>query len=232
MIRRPPRSTLFPYTTLFRSIRYRLARLPPDVLEMLRTAAILGRTFAGSFLAEVMGKDEELVEEGLLTTVRAGVLRSDLPEMYTFSHDTLRECLYSEVTSTRRRRLHGFIGRVLEARLDQEDAQQLAQLAFHFARSGDRVRGATYSELAAAQAVRAAAHREAMHYYHAALDLLEKQDQHRGPLLLALGEAALHAGVEHEAAQAFEAARVRFTEKPDVVAAARAAYGQGRAWAR
>src|SRR5947199_699552 len=151
-------------------IRYRLARLPPQVLETLRTAAILGRTFAGSFLAEGLGQDEELVEEALLTTVRAGVLRSDPPEMYTFSHDTLRECLYSEVTPTRRRRLHGFIARVLEARMDQEDAQQFAQLAFHFARSGDRVRGATYSELAAAQAVRAAAHREAMHYYHAALD--------------------------------------------------------------
>src|SRR5689334_24651879 len=30
MIRRPPRSTLFPYTTLFRSGRDRGGRLPPD----------------------------------------------------------------------------------------------------------------------------------------------------------------------------------------------------------
>src|SRR3712207_8494111 len=30
MIRRPPRSTLFPYTTLFRSLRGRLARELPD----------------------------------------------------------------------------------------------------------------------------------------------------------------------------------------------------------
>src|SRR3989442_7345003 len=29
MIRRPPRSTLFPYTTLFRSLRPRARRLPP-----------------------------------------------------------------------------------------------------------------------------------------------------------------------------------------------------------
>src|SRR3989449_9030558 len=28
MIRRPPRSTLFPYTTLFRSLRYWMTRLP------------------------------------------------------------------------------------------------------------------------------------------------------------------------------------------------------------
>jgi predicted ATPase len=213
-------------------IRHRLARLPQEVLETLRTAAILGRTFASSFLAEVMGQDEELVEERLLTAVRAGVLRSDSAEMYTFSHDTLRACLYGEVTPARRRRLHGFIGRALEARLDQEDAHQLAQLAFHFAHSGDRVRGATYSQLAAAQAVRAAAPREAMHHYHTALDLLEQQDQHRGPLLLALGEAALTASAEREAVQAFEAAQTWWTHKPDVVAAARAAYGQGRAWAR
>src|SRR6266581_1370693 len=43
-------------------IRRRFARLPQEVLETLRTAAILGRTFASSFLAEVVGHDEEVVE--------------------------------------------------------------------------------------------------------------------------------------------------------------------------
>ncbi len=213
-------------------IRRRFARLPQEVLETLRTAAILGRTFAGSFLAEVVGHDEEVVEEWLYSSVQAGILRSDPPEVYTFSHDTLRECLYSEVTPARRRRLHGFIGRVLEARLDQEDVQQLAQLAFHFARSGDRLRGATYSQLAAVQAIHAAAPGEALHHYHTALDLLDQQDQQRGQLLLALGDAALSAGVEREAVQAFEAAQTWWTQHPDMVAAARAACGQGRALAR
>src|SRR2546429_7619641 len=37
MIRRPPRSTLFPYTTLFRSVRYR-----PDVASAERFAAAQG----------------------------------------------------------------------------------------------------------------------------------------------------------------------------------------------
>ena len=161
-------------------IRRRFARLPQEVLETLRTAAILGRTFTGSFLAEVVGHDEEVVEEWLYSAVQAGILRFDPPEVYTFSHDTLRESLYREVTPARRRRLHGFIGRVLEARLDQEDAQQLAQLAFHFARSGDRLRGATYSQLAAVQAISAAAPFEALHHYHTALDLLDQQDQQRG----------------------------------------------------
>src|SRR6266567_8676561 len=213
-------------------IRHRFARLPQEVLETLRPAAILGRTFAGSFLAEAIGQDEELVEERLLTAVQAEVLRYDPPERYTFSHDILRTYLYNEVTPARKRRFHSFIGRVLEARLDQEDVQQLAQLAFHFVHSGDRARGATYSQLAAAQAVRAAAPFEAMSHYRMALDLLDQQDQHRGALWLALGEAALAAGVEREAIQAFEAAQTWFTHHPDMVAAARAACGQGRAWAR
>src|SRR3712207_9009888 len=34
MIRRPPRSTLFPYTTLFRSRRDFLARTPPPVVTL------------------------------------------------------------------------------------------------------------------------------------------------------------------------------------------------------
>src|SRR5690348_18093709 len=33
MIRRPPRSTLFPYTTLFRSFRHHLRRQGQDVLQ-------------------------------------------------------------------------------------------------------------------------------------------------------------------------------------------------------
>src|SRR3712207_9422689 len=39
MIRRPPRSTLFPYTTLFRSLRARHPEVPLHVL--LRAAALL-----------------------------------------------------------------------------------------------------------------------------------------------------------------------------------------------
>src|SRR5947199_7603854 len=35
MLRRPPRSTLFPYTTLFRSVR-RIARVPGRVVRELR----------------------------------------------------------------------------------------------------------------------------------------------------------------------------------------------------
>src|SRR5438045_7577613 len=40
MNRRPPRSTLFPYTTLFRSHRVRLLRVPPTVRFLLEVTRI------------------------------------------------------------------------------------------------------------------------------------------------------------------------------------------------
>src|SRR2546422_3619518 len=40
MIRRPPRSTLFPYTTLFRSLARRVARHPARAARRVRDAAV------------------------------------------------------------------------------------------------------------------------------------------------------------------------------------------------
>src|SRR2546430_12591122 len=47
MIRRPPRSTLFPYTTLFRSLAGEVACLIQVVGDYCRSA--LGHSFPGSF---------------------------------------------------------------------------------------------------------------------------------------------------------------------------------------
>src|SRR5256885_15154700 len=59
MIRRPPRSTLFPYTTLFRSMRP-LALLPDNITtdHLSPSNAILADSAAGEYLAR-MGLPEE-----------------------------------------------------------------------------------------------------------------------------------------------------------------------------
>lgn len=213
-------------------IRQRLLRFSPETVNLLRAAAVLGRTFDPSLLAEVLGQEQERVEEHLWEAVQAGLLQAAPSGSLTFSHDKIRECLYAEVTPVRLRRLHGFIGRALEARGAQESAQQLADLAFHFARSGDHERGVSYSLHAAEQALRASALDDAVLSYQAALNLLEPQDRQRGPLLLRLGEAALLAGNEQTAISSFESAREWFLQQHDQQAAARAAQGLGRALAR
>jgi tetratricopeptide (TPR) repeat protein len=153
--------------------------------------------------------------------------------MFTFSHDTIRECLYGEVSSARRTRLHTLIGCRLQLRLDRAeatvDAHQLAELAFHFAHSGDRQQGAVYSQQAAEQALGAYAPQEAMAHYRTALTLLGEDDPRRGACLLGLGEAALLAGSFRDAIGAFGAALDWWLRALNSVAAGRAALGLGRA---
>jgi DNA-binding CsgD family transcriptional regulator len=225
------RGELLP-ATIVSAVRQRLSRLPLETVEYLRTAAIMGRTFKVAFLAEVLGQPEEVVEEALQIATQARLIRPEQPGAFIFSHDLIRECLYDEVTAARRKRLHGLIGQVLETRPPQAGVQHLADLAFHFTRSGDQVRGATYARQAAEQALQAYAPAEAVGYYQTALSLLHLTDPQRGHLLVGLGEAALLAGNEREAATAFETAQAWFTQVGDHIAAARAAQRLGQAFWR
>lgn len=206
------------------AVRRRLSRLSATVVAQLRVAAIAGRTFEASLVAAAQGQEAEAVENALLEACRAGLIASTGAGVFTFSHDKVRECIYEELSATSRQRLHEAVGGAIEARPDQGSAQHLADLAFHFARSGDRARGITYARRAAELALRTYAGEEAIGHYRTALDLLGPGDDLRGELLLGLGEAALLCDLEHEAAAACEAAQTWFLDEGDLASAARAAH--------
>jgi len=212
------------------ALRQRFARLPSNVIDHLRIAAIIGRTFDLSLLATVEDQEAEAIEERLLEAERARLVRADQTGMFKFSHDKIRQCLYSEVSTSRRQRLHEAIGRTLEARYEKGNTKstyQLAELAFHFTHSGDCIRGVTYSQLAAEQALRSSASKEAMNHYQTALKLLDSSDHRYGTLLLGLGEAALLAGAVNEATTAYENALTWLLQSGDQKAAAQAAHKLG-----
>jgi DNA-binding NarL/FixJ family response regulator len=218
------------------ALHQRFTRLSPAVIDHLRVAAIIGRSFNLSLLAMVEEQEIEAVEECLLVAVRARLVRADQAGCFHFSHDKIRECLYAEVSTSRSRRLHGIIGQILEARYGQQQtlsASQLAELAFHFARSGDQERGVHYTLHSAAQALQAAAPEEAMVQYRTTLSLLGSEDRRRGDVLLDLGEAALLAGKEQEAETLYETAqrwlRTQVESQDAVLRSARAAHGLGLA---
>ena len=215
------------------AVRQRLARLRPETVELLRTAAILGRTVDTALLAEAVGQDVEAVEESLQEAAQASLLSSatiGAQGAYTFSHDKIRESLYDDMTHARRQRLHGFIGRALEARSQSPDAQRLVELAYHFANSGDRIRGADYAQRAAQLAMAAYAPEEALAHYHAVVELTSADDPRRGDTLLGMGDAATLAGAHDDAVTAFAAAQAWYERSGDRVAAARAAHRLGQVW--
>jgi predicted ATPase/DNA-binding CsgD family transcriptional regulator len=221
-----------PVPGIVSAVRQRLTRLAPHVIDLLRTAAIIGRTFDEMLLADVLGQEVEVVEEALQQAVLMHLIHVVDPGIFTFSHDQIRECLYEEVTPARRQRLHGFIGRALRMQQEENSAQQLAMLAFHFARSGDRTQGTAYSIRAAEQALHSFAPDEALTHYRTAVKLIDSADPRRGHLLLCLGEAALLANAEQEAVSAFQAAQTWFQQAGDIASAARAAHRLGQAYWR
>ena len=217
-------------TSISAAIRQRLARMSPDLMELLRIGVLLGRSIDVALLADLTGRDAEAIEEQLQVAVRLHMLNSTPDGRFAFSHDLIRACLADDLTQVRRRRLHGRIGQLLEARGRAEDPQQLAELAFHFARSDDHSRGATYGQRAGAAMVQIWAAAEAAEQYRTALGLLSPDDERRGPLLHALGTVALLLNSPEEAISAFTAAQGWFLAQGDAVAAARAIEGAGRAW--
>jgi len=217
------------------ALRQRFARLSAQSIDHLRVAAIIGRTFDLSLLAAVQEQEVEVIEASLLEAAQARLVRTDQTGIFTFTHDKIRECLYAEVSTSRRRRLHGLIGGLLEARYGQEQSMnvhQLAALAFHFVHGSDPPRGVDYSLRAATQALQTAAAEEAISHYRTALDLLSEEDRRRGDVLLRLGKAALLAGQEEEAESAYTAAQSWLLQENDREALAKAVHGLGRAYWR
>lgn len=212
------------------AVQRRLERLPTATVEVLRLAAIIGRNFDLALLAEVAGQNEEVVEERLVPAVTAHLLLSDAAGRFRFAHDKTRECLYIEVVSARRKRVHGFIGRALQARGEREEGQLLADLAYHFVQSGDRQRGVTYARRAAEQALSAYAFEAAVKHYQTALNLTAREDPQRGGLLLELGRVALLANAAQTAVEALQTAQAWFEQVEDRPAAGQAAHELGRAW--
>jgi predicted ATPase/DNA-binding CsgD family transcriptional regulator len=215
------------------AVRQRLARLRPETVALLRTAAILGRTFDSALLAEVVGQDVEAVEESLREAAQASLFNSattGAESAYTFSHDKIRESLYDDMTRARRQRLHGFVGHALEARSLPPDAQRLTELAYHFSHSGDRMRGADYAQRAAQLAMAAYAPEEALAHYRTVIELTGADDPRRGETLMGMGDAATLAGARDDAVAAFEAAQAWYERYGDLIAAARAAYRLGQVW--
>jgi predicted ATPase/DNA-binding CsgD family transcriptional regulator len=216
-------------------VRQRLIRLPADTVELLRAAAIIGRVFESALLAEITASEPESIEERLLVAVRAQLVHSLRPGVFAFAHDRVRECLYGDVTAARRTRFHTHLGCLLEARadpadpVDPPDARRIADLAFHFTRSGDRERGVHYARQAAELAMAAFAFEEATAHYRDALELLDGADDRRPLLLLALGDAAILASSEREAMAAYALARTSLQASGNIAAAARASHGLGRA---
>lgn len=215
---------------IIEAIRLRLARLDSSVVELLRVAALFGRGFELTLLAQVAGQAIDQVEQFLLAAVRSQLLRPQPEGRYAFTHELLREALVADLGSVRRRALHQAVGAALEAQDLVSSPQRLADLAFHFGAAGEPTRGVPYALAAGEHALRTSAASEAVAHFRMALQLLGPAGPHaaRVAALMGLGDGATLQGDYAGAGEAFQAALADCLQHGDHPAASRACLRLGQ----
>lgn len=212
------------------AIRLRLARLGSPVVELLRVAALVGRVFELTPLAQVVGQNTEQVEQLVQAAARAQLVRPQADARYAFTHDLLREALVADLGSVRRQSLHQAIGEALEAQRVAPSPQRLSELAYHFGAAGDPDRGVPYALAAGEHALRTSAANEAVAHFRTALQLMGAAGTYtaREAALIGLGDSATLQGDYAGAAEAFQAALSACLQHGDRSAAARACLRLGQ----
>ncbi len=153
-------------------LRRRFVRLPVPAQTTLREAAVIGGSLDVDVLADVNGGGEDGVVDAVEAALMAGLLVEPKGGGLRFAHALVRDTLYDDMSRLRRSRTHARVAEVLE-RLRPDE---VAALAHHFAAGGERAKAARYSALAAEQAERRFAYREAAALWQQALDLGDGED--------------------------------------------------------
>src|SRR5262245_16791917 len=216
------------------AIGRRLDRLSPACNDVLRTAAVAGRSFDLRVLATLIETPREALLELLAEAQAAGIL-TETPESagrLAFSHALIHQSLHDELSMPRRVALHRRAGEALESLYAGRADAPAAEIAHHFFESstgGDARRAVDWCERAADRALSLCAYDDGARHLARALEALDHGDPdagRRAALLTRLGEA-LWAAADREGGRArlAEAAGLaRALERDDLFARAAVAY--------
>jgi predicted ATPase/DNA-binding XRE family transcriptional regulator len=193
------------------AIGRRLARLSARCVDILHTAAVLGKVLPFDELVAVTSVNEDQLLDALDEARAAQLIRAVGEEAFVFTHDKIREVLYEEPNPMRRRRLHQRVGAGLEALYVAPELRvaHSPDIAYHFLKSGDLQKGLTYSLQAAAQARQVFALEEAQRCLQHALESaqgLNLPDQVAN-IHEALGDVHFQHGEYPQAIEHFQRAR-------------------------
>ncbi len=157
----------------------KLEQLSEEHRRLLETASVMGDHFETSVLTRIAGADAEhvfhlvrqLSAKNLLDTSADG-------RVLAFPQGSLREAVYAQMPGDLRIAVHQRAARVLETLLLEGAAELLGQVAYHYARGNDHMKGIEYSIRAGVQAASALAHEQAAEFYRIALELMDLSGDH------------------------------------------------------
>jgi len=183
-------------------VRTTLTALPPPVLDLLDTAAVLGEEVDAGRVAAVTGRPPDDVRAGLDAAVRAGVLTAvpDAPGRRRFAHAVVRDAIYAHLSPSAREERHRRAAEALE-QVAEDDETASGLVAGHWLRAASErttlMRATAWARRAAAAATRSLAFDEAAGFLAMALAAADRAGSdpgERAELLLELATAEFRAG--------------------------------------
>jgi class 3 adenylate cyclase/tetratricopeptide (TPR) repeat protein len=154
-------------------ISRRLGRLSETANRVLSVAAVIGRDFDLEILGQVSDVDDNALLDVIDDACRARVVEETGPERFRFFHAMVKETLYGELSSARRRRLHQFVLEALE-KLRPDDVVALAHHAVESGPAGgDMSAAVTHLLGAAVHASKSNDLAGAESYYRQAIELID-----------------------------------------------------------
>lgn len=191
-------------TTVQGVLAARIDRLPVAEKDLLQTLAVIGKEFPFSLIQRLCGDPAAHTDDALrqlLAHLEAGEFiyeRPAFPEVeYSFKHALTQEVAGHSLLKERRSALHERTAQAIETLFPTRIADYCSDLAHHYGLSGNIPKAVEYLHRAAQQALRHAAHLDAMHHLGTALELLKRlpdtaaRVQWELTLLLALGPALM-----------------------------------------
>jgi DNA-binding winged helix-turn-helix (wHTH) protein/tetratricopeptide (TPR) repeat protein len=153
-------------------LRARLTGLPAATCEALEFACVLGQEFDLPVLRSALGVEAEDLLARLDEAARARLIAPRRRAgTYGFTHDTIREALYEELSTARRVELHGRVARAFEERSGGDF--RLNDLAYHYYQALPRTEPAIverYARMAGEAAMRGFAYEDAAQFFGWALE--------------------------------------------------------------
>jgi tetratricopeptide (TPR) repeat protein len=171
----------------------RLARLSDEANRFLAAASAFNGDFRLDIVADVAGMDEAVALGAVDEALAAQLIRpGSQSEWFEFTHALFRHMLYAELSPPRQVRLHRQIAEAMERIWLERVSDHVAEIAYHYSRSGvlsGAERGVAFAIAAADRAEATYAHDDVATFVRIALELAPDNDPRRPRLFGQLGLA-------------------------------------------
>lgn len=170
----------------------RLVQLSPQARKVAEIGAAIGRAFTLDLLIHASRENIEEVTPALDELWQKRIIREQTTNVFDFTHDKLREVIYSETSLPQRRLLHRRIAQALESLHSDELYSISSQVAAHYEQAGLFEQAAPYYQRAGSLAASIYANEDAINLFKRGINILEqlptsvKRDRQELELQLAL----------------------------------------------